>query len=116
MLASAPQDLRPYLESEASLLVRIRVDKRPKKNVMMRMGCVYPCFAEANMTQFFKQVPLGEWTVLSVDLKCFADNGADFSRIDVPFLLMTHGKFQVSTADIAIMPGTAKEAAVSCSR
>ncbi|MEO1573942.1 MAG: exo 1,3/1,4-beta-D-glucan glucohydrolase [Pseudomonadota bacterium] len=116
MLASAPQDLRPYLESDSALLVRIRVDKRPKKNVKMRMGCVYPCFAEANMTPFFKKAPLDEWTVLSVDLKCFADNGADFSRIDVPFLLMTHGKFQVSTADIAILPGAAKEAAVSCSR
>ena len=116
MLASSPQDLRPYLESESALLVRIRVDKRPKKNVMMRMGCVYPCFAEANMTKFFKSVPLDTWSVLSVDLKCFANNGADFSRIDVPFLLMTHGEFQVSTADIAILPGAAKEAAVSCSR
>ncbi|MDH3769184.1 MAG: putative glycoside hydrolase [Gammaproteobacteria bacterium] len=115
-LQAASQDLTSYLESESALLVRVRVDSPPKKNVMMRVGCEWPCKAEANLTKVFKTLPGGVWTTLSMDLNCFAQNGADFRKIDTPFLLLTRGKFTLSIADIEIIPGVAREAALSCTK
>ncbi len=113
-LQGAAQDLSRYLQGESALLVALRVDRRPHKQVLLRMGCQYPCRGEVDITDYLRQVPLGEWTTLSLDLKCFADAGAEMRRIDSPFSLFTEGKFGLSTADMSIVPGMAKQALISC--
>jgi beta-glucosidase len=61
-----------------------------------------------------KKLPTGVWVPISIDLQCFGAQGADFSRIDTPFLLLTRGKLAVSFADVRIVPGAAADATVKC--
>ncbi len=110
----SPRDWREFLHSEAALLVEIKVERPPTKTVTMRMDCQHPCGAKAELTDFLRKVPPERWIPLSVDLKCFADAGADFSRIDTPFLLLTKGKLIVATGDIRVVPGVGSEALISC--
>jgi beta-glucosidase len=109
-----PRDWRGFLDSEAALLVEIKVERPPTKTVTMRMDCRHPCGAKAELTDFLRKVPKQRWIPLSVDLKCFADAGADFSQIDSPFLLLTRGKLSVMTGNIRLVPGAGSEALISC--
>lgn len=114
LAAGTPQDLSDYLDSGSALMVEIMIERPPTKKVTMRMDCQYPCGAKADLTDFMRKVPSGRWIPLSIDLECFADAGADFSRIDSPFLLLTKGKLTLSTADIRIVPEAGADALIRC--
>ncbi|PLX56026.1 MAG: beta-glucosidase [Chromatiales bacterium] len=112
--AGAPQDLATYLEQDAAILVDMKVEQPPTKKVTMRMDCQYPCGAKGDLTELMKKVPQDTWFPLSIDLHCFNKEGADFSRIDTPFLLLTRGRLALSFANLRIVPGAAADAVIKC--
>jgi beta-glucosidase len=114
-LASTPQDLSSYDLANAALVMVVRVNQAPKKQVVLRMGCGYPCAGNADLTQLFKAVPLGQWLKVSIDLACYSTRGLNTKEVDTPFLLLTAGKFSLSVSDIRLIPNTAKTATVRCS-
>ncbi len=112
--AEIPQDLSSYLSRESAIVLELKVDQPPTKKVTLRMDCGYPCGAQGDLTDLMKKLPTGVWVPISIDLQCFGAQGADFSRIDTPFLLLTRGKLAVSFADVRIVPGAAADATVKC--
>lgn len=112
--AAAPQDFTSLLDAEAALLIDLRVDAPSRKPVFLRMDCGYPCGARGEITGPLRAAPRGEWVRLSVDLRCFANSGADMKRIDTPLLIATSGRLSVSLGDARIVPGIANQAAISC--
>ena len=44
---------------------------------------------------------------MKIPLACFAATGADFARVNTPFLVFTDGAFAASFADIRWVPGAA---------
>jgi beta-glucosidase len=114
-LSSKSQDLSAYDSANAALIMVIRVNQAPKKQVVLRMACVYPCAGNADLTQLFKAIPSGQWLKVSIDLACFSTRGLNIKQVDTPFLLLTSGKFSLSINDIRLIPGASKTATVKCS-
>ena len=92
----------------------LQIHSAPRRQTILRMGCGYPCAANADVTDLFKALPKDQWLRVSVDLACFVDNGLDVGAVDMPFLLLTRGALDLSLADVRIVPGAAESATVRC--
>lgn len=110
----APKDYSGYLEEKSALVLVLRVDKKPSREALIRMGCGYPCGSDADITRILKALPAEQWLRLSFDLRCFANGGLDVGNVDSPFLITTQGEMALSIAEISIAPGMAPEATVRC--
>jgi beta-glucosidase len=114
-LASAePVDLSAAVAADAALVMVLKVAHAPKKDVTLRMGCGYPCAANADISKLLRALPADEWLRVSVDLKCFADGGLDASRVDTPLLLLTRRKLALSLAEVSIVDGAGPSAIINC--
>ncbi|MDA7755025.1 putative glycoside hydrolase, partial [Pseudomonadales bacterium] len=114
-LASLAQDLSQYDDADSALVMTLRVNQPPKKQVVLRMGCGYPCAGNADLTRLFQSVPADQWLKVSIDLACFSSRGLNVSQVDTPFLLLTSGKFSLSLADIRLVPHAQDSATIKCS-
>lgn len=114
-LASAePQDIGDLLAQDAALVTLMQIHARPRKKVTLRMGCGYPCAANADISKLLKALPTDEWLRVSFDLKCFADGGLDSNNVDTPLLLLTKARLSLSIAEVRIVPGAGAEATIKC--
>ena len=114
-LASLAQDLSQYDDADSVLVMTLKVNQPPKKQVVLRMGCGYPCAGNADLTRLFQSVPADQWLKVSIDLACFSSRGLNVSQVDTPFLLLTSGKFSLSLADIRLVPYAQDSATIKCS-
>jgi len=111
--SGAGEDLHPYLNNETSALVfDVRSSAPPTASVKTRIDCVYPCFGQLDLTPAFTAVSDGNWHELAVPLGCFAERGADFSKVNTPFLVFTDGSWAADFATIRWEPNHA--ANVTC--
>lgn len=113
-LAGAPQDLSALIEDDAGLVVVLQIHRPPSRDVSLRMGCGYPCAANANITRLLKALPKDEWVRFSVAAQCFADNGLWSGNVDMPFMLHTRGRMDVSIGEVRIEPGAGADAIIRC--
>jgi beta-glucosidase len=110
----APMDYSEHLEQDSALVVVLKVEKKPKSEVLIRMGCGYPCASDADISKLLEALPHDQWVRLSFDLKCFVDGGLNIENVDTPLLLTTKGEMALSIADISIVPGIGPEATIRC--
>lgn len=111
---NGPQDYTEYLEQDSALVVVLKVVSPPKRKVTIRMGCGYPCAANADVTKLLKALPEEQWLRVSFDLKCFVDSGLNIRNVDTPLLLTTTGKMAISITDVGIIPGVGTDATIRC--
>lgn len=115
MASGEPQDLSRIAASDAALIIVMKVSRSPKRKVTLRMGCGYPCGADADITKLLKAAPRDEWIRVSFDLQCFTKEGLRPDNVDTPFLLLTRGRLAVSIADVRIVANARDKATVKCS-
>jgi beta-glucosidase len=114
LAAAEPQDFSDLLAQDAALVTLLQVHAPPKKKVTLRMGCGYPCSANADISKLLKALPTDQWLRVSFDLKCFADGGLDIANVDTPFLLLTKGRLSLSVSDVRLVPGAGPAATINC--
>lgn len=100
-LSAEPIDLAPA-ENIGALVIDLRVDRKPKKEVYIRMSCGYPCQGEVGYGNSLKSLPTGEWRTIAIPLNCIAKAGADLSRIESPFQIATEGKLALTISDVRV--------------
>jgi len=88
----------------AELLIVIRVDHKPNKDVKLTINCGDDCSANMHIDDLLKESPTNEWIALPIALNCFSKNGADLSKISTPFSIGTQGRLGLSIAKIFIQP------------
>ncbi|WP_217272214.1 putative glycoside hydrolase [Sphingopyxis sp. BSNA05] len=54
----------------------------------------------------------GEWQTVGLSLKCFANAGADVSKLDAPFQISTSGAVKFSLSRVAV--GTVADRILDC--
>lgn len=113
-LAGEAQDLTSLIEANAGLVVVMQIHRAPSRDVSLRMGCGYPCAANANITRLLKALPKDEWVRFSVAAQCFANNGLFAGNVDMPFMLHTRGRMDVSIGEVRIEPGAGTDAIIRC--
>jgi len=67
-----------------------------------------------DISNLLQDVPLDQWREISIDLQCFENERADFSKVDGPFGLQTAGAFAADISNIRYEPNRAKTARLRC--
>ena len=105
------RDLRSEAAAGALLHVHYRVDTPPVQAVELGMRCgEKPCAIRTgsglDVTRAFRDAPAGTWRELSVPLSCFIAAGANLGAVEVPFTLVTAGRFAVTIDEVSLRPRT----------
>lgn len=87
---------------KAELQIVVRVDGNIAKDVSVKMNCGENCQAEIPIGSNLKKIKPKQWAVLPIALDCFVAQGADLSKINVPFAIGTTGKMTLEIADISV--------------
>ena len=95
----APINLSAY-KNAAALVIDMKVDVRPNKDVHIGMDCGYPCRATISARKLLTKAKTGEWFSLPIPLNCLRSDNFDLSKINSPFIVETEGKLQITIANI----------------
>ena len=95
-------DMTALEKQNKALIMTYRVDSYPQGSVTQRMDCTWPCAGAQDVTELFAKATLGQWNKTAINLSCFAEAGADLSRINIPFLLTGSDAFAITIKDIRI--------------
>jgi beta-glucosidase len=100
----AGTDLRGYGNANAALEFDVIVHEAPAARTVVSAHCNYPCMAELDATQAFRNLPIGQKATVKIAVNCFADKGLDLENVNTPFLVYTEGTFQASFANVRWVP------------
>ena len=114
LTSAFPADLRAYAEAGSALTVALQYRGSLPEQVLLGMNCAQSCDASVDIAPTLRTLPEGSWHSLSVDLACFAQQGADFSQIFTPLSLQASGAVELSFTDIRLLPGKAASADLGC--
>ncbi|WP_019676187.1 glycoside hydrolase family 3 N-terminal domain-containing protein [Arsukibacterium perlucidum] len=114
LTSAFPADLRSYHEAGSALVVELQYSGVVPDNVLLGMNCADSCDASINVASQLRALPNSQWHSFSIDLSCFAKQGADFSQIFTPLSVQTDAAMQLSFADIRLVPARATNASISC--
>ncbi|WP_299599349.1 exo 1,3/1,4-beta-D-glucan glucohydrolase [uncultured Microbulbifer sp.] len=110
-----PQDMSRYLDEGAALTMDIRVDQAPQAPVFAQIACEgNNCGGALPLQNALNALPQGDWSQVSIDLKCFAEAGVDFTKVSQGLSFHSEGKLAMAVADIKFVPGTAAQAQIHC--
>jgi len=109
-----PADYTQHLDEQSALVVILKVEEKPTKKVLIKMGCGYPCASNADITRLLKALTPDQWVRFSIDLECFASGGLNVQNVDTPLLITTRGEMSLSIADISLVSGLGPDATISC--
>lgn len=113
--ATGGADWTDLLKTPRQLAFSVKVHARPTSQTILRIDCVYPCGASADITRLLKAVPTDQWVRVTLDMDCFKKSGLDPRKVETPFLISTRGKLDLSFSYVRLEPvGTAKPT-ITCS-
>ncbi|MBT9491387.1 MAG: glycoside hydrolase family 3 C-terminal domain-containing protein [Paucibacter sp.] len=100
---------------DAALVFDLVQERAPELPVGLTMECGSGCAGTLNLNPVLTGLPLAKRQTLKIPLACFAAQGADLSRVDVPFSLAADAPFTAAIANIRVVAGAAREAdAIAC--
>jgi len=109
-----PQNLSVYFQQQAQLIFDLKVDQGPAGNVSMTMNCDgKPCGETLSITDHLVNTPKGQWSELSIDLTCFADNKQFYENISSVFSISSSASLDLSIANIKLVPTKGKKLAAA---
>ncbi|MDA8664107.1 putative glycoside hydrolase [Porticoccaceae bacterium] len=110
----APADLTALEKQGGAVMMKFRVDQYPQGSVTQRMDCGWPCTGQIEMKEFFKSVPLGQWSRVGISLNCFSTIGVDLKTVTSPFVLTAKDPFQITFSDVRVVSDAPSEAIIGC--
>ncbi|PCK07970.1 MAG: beta-glucosidase [Alteromonadaceae bacterium] len=111
----APQDHSRLVNSGGVLSVDVRMTELPKGSVMLSVSCGEGCQGEIDISGELINTGIGPWDNLTIDVQCFVQAGADFSRIDAPFGIRADSAMTLAFANVEYLPGSVEHADMICS-
>jgi beta-glucosidase len=114
------EDLSAEIENKSALIFTLKRDYPVKTPVYVSMNCESlsdvkgSCHAEIDITQALNKAPQSQWTDVSIDLKCFVDQGIKFNKIVSPVAVHTKGALSLSVSKIRFEANMASTANVKC--
>ncbi|MBN8430990.1 glycoside hydrolase family 3 C-terminal domain-containing protein [Microbulbifer salipaludis] len=114
LMANSKQDLSRYLAESSALMLDVRVDRKPSHSVTAEVRCGDGCVGALPLQSYLAELEPGSWASISIDLQCFAEQGADFGRVSEAFALASEEELNMAVANIRYVPGAAENAMVKC--
>lgn len=112
--ADSGQDLSRYLKEGAALTLDVRIDQPVISPLTAVVDCGDGCVAKVPLQSALQSLPVGGWERFSIDLQCFAQQGADFTNISSALRLESEGPLKLALANIKLVPEAAASAVVKC--
>ena len=94
-------DIARETSAELSLVFQVRALKPVSGPVYVTLGCGETCGARFDIAPALKALPEG-WHRMVIPLSCFARQGADMSKLTVPFWLSTAQPADLAIAQIGL--------------
>ncbi len=107
-------DVRALASQKGYLVIDAQVVEPPSSLVSLRMDCTYPCNGEVDLTKLLQDGSLLQWQVVAIPLSCFADRGADLSKLSSPAVLFTEGSMTVRVSEVSLRTDIPAEAIEFC--
>jgi beta-glucosidase len=101
-----PLDLSRQSNGDLAVAFEVLVAERPTGPVILSMGCGEGCGGGVDVADLLRGLSPDEWQSLRVRLRCFAEAGADMTRIDIPVRLSTAGGLTLGVAAVELVPAT----------
>ena len=115
LVSNFPEDLRAYIESNATLNFSLRVNSEIKDEVGLAMVCEQDCQGSLALSEYLRPLAASQWHDVVIDLQCFQQAGVNFAQVISPFQLSSSAAVSLSFADITIVPNNKANATMSCS-
>ncbi|TAL89496.1 MAG: glycoside hydrolase family 3 protein, partial [Rhodanobacter sp.] len=112
--SARPRNLMPLVAAHAALQFDVVINTPATKSVHVYMGCGHDCIRSVDLGRTFASYANGSRHTVSIPLQCFTRNGADLSRIEVPFGVQASAPFSAAFADIKIVTGKSGGADLPC--
>ncbi|MBX9662082.1 glycoside hydrolase family 3 protein [Novosphingobium sp.] len=110
--SASPRDLSRETNGDVLLLVNLKLDARPGAPVTLSARCGNgPCAAPVALPEL-SALPIGEWKVLAVPLKCLLPAGSASNAVSSPLVLATRGPLSFSLASVTL--GTKGDILAGC--
>jgi hypothetical protein len=87
-------------ENTAALVIDMKIEVSPNKEVNIGMGCTYPCEGMVNMGKPLKKLEKDKWQSLPIPLNCLTKAGLDLKKINGPIIISTEGRMKLSITSI----------------
>jgi beta-glucosidase len=101
------EDLSMQAQNASVLSVMLKTESAIPDEVMLGMSCesgsdpVGSCQAQVNVADILRGLERDSWSTISVDSRCFSQQGMRFENMVAPFQLSTKGPLTLSISDIA---------------
>ena len=115
-LADKPIDIARETNGDVELMLALRQDAPAQGDVTVGVDCAGSCAAKLKINDVLASSKVGEWTSISIPLKCLQKLGADMTRLDRPLVLETGGAWQVSISRVSLGAGNEAQHALDCRR
>lgn len=111
LTTQVPIDLSRETNGDVMLVMTISALQPSSAPVQALVSCGAGCSAAVPLPHLSDPSAKG-WQRLGIPLKCFANGGADMSKINAPFRIATEGRFSFSLSRVAL--GTEADVVSAC--
>jgi beta-glucosidase len=111
LVTHAPIDISREANGDVLLLVTMRYEQLSSAPIKLSMRCGEGCGGQIAPAAL-SRLEVGKWQTVGVPIKCFANAGADASKLDAPFQISTAGSIDFSLSRVAL--GTVADTILGC--
>jgi beta-glucosidase len=96
------RDLSSITSRGGYLVLDMQVVEPPRSDVTLRVDCDYPCSGEIDLTATLAGAPTKHWQIYAIPLSCFAEKGADLTKVSSPAVVTTNAAMTLRISEIAL--------------
>ena len=96
------RDLSSITSRGGYLVLDMQGVELPQSDVTLRVDCDYPCSGEIDLTATLAGAPTKQWQVYAIPLSCFAEKGADLTKVSSPAVVTTNAAMTLRISEIAL--------------
>jgi hypothetical protein len=80
------------VENTAALVLDLKVEMAPNKDVLVGMNCGPSCRGTVNINKVLVELKKSDWTAVPIALNCFTQAGLNIKKVSGPLTISTDGK------------------------
>jgi beta-glucosidase len=112
LVAPAPLDVERETNGDVLLVTTLRIEALPSQGATIGVTCGEGCGAQVPVGDQLASLPHEQWLRVGIPLKCFAEAGADMTRLDRPFVWTGHPGERIDITEVSL--GTVADQTLSC--
>ena len=110
----AQHNLLPLFAAQSAVVFDIKITRPAKEKVEAVLFTGRLTGNALNISDTLNGFSRDQWHTVSIDLRCFGNDRADFTKVDAPFGLQTAGAFAAVISNVRYQPQKAATATVRC--